>query len=382
MAPDRGHDRVQDELRPSEDDRSGFNAENRPRTSSTPDEPSAHDAAQQRIAERASQPQNFTVRGVLLGLFIGLIIAFSNTYFGLQTGWVSGMSMPSALIAFAFFKVLGPYLKLPFSPVENVLVQTVAGSVGTMPLGCGFVGVIPALEYLLNKDENGPLDIGVGRLVLWAVGVCLFGVVIAVPLRNEVIIREKLKFPSGTATALMIGVLHGDEKDALAVKQEEPQNTSRARSHDNEQQRLMDQGDERGEQERPRDDPGEGDAQAGMQRTTSRNPAADDSAAWKAKILSLMLAFAGSGIYVGSFQYQILFATTGLHQVPDSRDLLHSPTPQHPHPWCLSSTGMALDAQPVSCVHWPGHHHGSSDDGAYASRRSHWLGHTEPTREE
>ncbi|RAL67229.1 hypothetical protein DID88_008003 [Monilinia fructigena] len=46
------------------------------------------------------------------------------------------------------------------------------------------------------------------------IGAMLFGVVFAVPLRRQVIIKEKLKFPSGTATALMIGVLHGKETNA------------------------------------------------------------------------------------------------------------------------------------------------------------------------
>ena len=33
------------------------------------------------------------------------------------------------------------------------------------------------------------------------------------PLRREVIVREKLKFPTGTATAVMIGVLYGKIRD-------------------------------------------------------------------------------------------------------------------------------------------------------------------------
>lgn len=47
--------------------------------------------ARQYIAAHAREGQNFTVRGVLVGLGVGLIICFSNMYFGLQTGWISGM---------------------------------------------------------------------------------------------------------------------------------------------------------------------------------------------------------------------------------------------------------------------------------------------------
>lgn len=49
------------------------------------------------IASRASEGQNFTVRGVLAGLGVGLVICFSNMYFGLQTGWVSSMVLWDSL---------------------------------------------------------------------------------------------------------------------------------------------------------------------------------------------------------------------------------------------------------------------------------------------
>lgn len=179
---------------------------------------------------RAPTPtaQSFTLRSLIVGLVIGVLITFSNTYFGLQTGWISTMAMPSALIGFSVFKVLSKHLSFPFTPIENVLIQTVAGAVGTMPLGCGFVGVIPALEFLLKdgedgpkgdggEGEGGPLKLGFWKLVIWSLGVCLFGVVFAVPLRKEVIVREKLRFPSGTASALMLRVLHGADKEKTPV---------------------------------------------------------------------------------------------------------------------------------------------------------------------
>ena len=212
-------------------------------TSSITQQPIGQEPTGDFLSRRSEQPQ-FTLRALLLGLLIGILIAFSNTYFGLQTGWISGMAMPSALIGFAYFKGirtlmcrLGEPMKRwgwgeDFSEVENVLVQTVAGSLGSMPLGCGFVGVVPALQFLLKPgetpessstdpeivsmlaaaEESGGLQLPLGKLILWALGLCFFGVVFAVPLRKEVIIRERLKFPSGTATALMIGVLHGGEK--------------------------------------------------------------------------------------------------------------------------------------------------------------------------
>jgi len=63
--------------------------------------------------------------------------------------------------------------------------------------------VIPALERLLKPAEGGPVFVSTPKLIFWGLGVAFFGVFFAVPLRKQVIIREKLKFPSGTATALM-----------------------------------------------------------------------------------------------------------------------------------------------------------------------------------
>ena len=250
------------------------------------------DDAQQFLADQAEQGQNFTVRGVLVGLAIGVIICFSNTYFGLQTGWVSGMAMPAALIGFGFFKTIARCIDYPFSPVENVLVQTVAGALGTMPLGCGFVGVLPALNFLLKPEENGPLVLSTGKLIVWSLGICFFGVVFAVPLRKEVIIREKLKFPSGTATALVIGVLHGNDDGDDRKKPDSGLQIFRQRSQDIRRETSVD-GSATGDR-------------GGNLQTTSRSYNDVQSSAeedhrgdWKANIRLLVIAFGVSGIYVG-----------------------------------------------------------------------------------
>jgi uncharacterized oligopeptide transporter (OPT) family protein len=288
------------------------------------------------LARRSEQPQ-FTLRALLLGLAIGVLIAFSNTYFGLQTGWISGMAMPSALVGFAYFKGLRVLMgKLgdgftrygfgeDFSEVENVLVQTVAGSVGTMPLGCGFVGVVPALEFLLKRSETpqsgsndpdivaalavsaetGGLKLPLGKLVLWALGICFFGVVFAVPLRKEVIVREKLKFPSGTATALMIGVLHGGDKQK-DTKTEEQENEEEGRA-------LIDRS------HRDSQDGGRSNAQ---DEAVKRD--------WKRQIRLLTFSFSISGAYVCLCRYCPTSTIEDmLTHIPDSHLVLRPSAPQH-----------------------------------------------------
>ena len=96
----------------------------------------------------------------------------------------------------------------------QVILQTTAVATATMPIAGGFVGIIPALMMMDEKDANGS-EVFRGSpwsnfwaLTLWALSISFFGVFFAVPLRKQTILREKLKFPSGTATAEMIRVLH------------------------------------------------------------------------------------------------------------------------------------------------------------------------------
>lgn len=105
------------------------------------------------MATRTVPGRSFTVRGVVVGLLVGTVICFSNMYFGLQTGWVSIMSMPASLMGFGIFKLLAPHLRFPFSPVENVLLQSVACGMAIMPLGCGLVGVVRHAVELVTRTR-------------------------------------------------------------------------------------------------------------------------------------------------------------------------------------------------------------------------------------
>ena len=74
----------------------------------------------------------------------------------------------------------------------------------------GLVGVIPAMG-MMTADQNppdGPLVLSYGQLVLWSLALAFLGVFCAVPLRTQTILKEKLRFPSGTATANVIRTLH------------------------------------------------------------------------------------------------------------------------------------------------------------------------------
>ncbi|TFK20290.1 oligonucleotide transporter [Coprinopsis marcescibilis] len=152
----------------------------------------------------AAQPE-FTLTAVLIGLAIGCLICFTNLSLGLQSGWISMMSIQSALIGFLISRML----PTPLSPQEIIIVQTTAVATGTMPLAAGFVGILPALG-LLSEERDGtpPIHLGWWAALGWSCSIAFFGVFLSPPLRKHVIIEEQLPFPSGTATAQLISVLH------------------------------------------------------------------------------------------------------------------------------------------------------------------------------
>lgn len=74
----------------------------------------------------------------------------------------------------------------------------------------GYVGIIPALGMLTPEDNppDGPVLLNNWQLVLWSLALAYIGVFSAVPLRMQTIVREKLRFPSGAATAKVIQLMH------------------------------------------------------------------------------------------------------------------------------------------------------------------------------
>jgi len=88
--------------------------------------------------EEIAPKRQLTIRAVATGLCVGSILCFSNTYFGLQTGWVTMGSLQSAILGFGVFRVLHCFDCMKgFTVEENVIVQTTSVATATMPLAAG-----------------------------------------------------------------------------------------------------------------------------------------------------------------------------------------------------------------------------------------------------
>jgi uncharacterized oligopeptide transporter (OPT) family protein len=148
-----------------------------------------------------------TLRAVTVGLAVGAVLAIGNVYMGLKTGWWDSGSITAAVIGFG---VLGPGARrrgAPYSPLENNITQTLAGSAAVMPATIGLLGGLPALELLGHRYPAWAIG-------SWGLALGLFGILLAVPLRQRFVVAEPLPFPSALATAEVIRAIHGSSSEA------------------------------------------------------------------------------------------------------------------------------------------------------------------------
>jgi putative OPT family oligopeptide transporter len=135
----------------------------------------------------------FTVRAVILGALFGLLFGASTVYLGLRAGLTVGASIPIAVLAISVLKKLGGS-----SILENNIVQTI-GSAGESLAG-GVVFTIPALIFL---TPNGPAYFNYVQITMLTFAGGILGVLMMVPLRRALIVKEHgvLPYPEGTACA-------------------------------------------------------------------------------------------------------------------------------------------------------------------------------------
>jgi putative OPT family oligopeptide transporter len=163
-------------------------------------------ASDERIYTPAPGELQLTARALVAGCLIGSLIATINLFFGLKTGWNVGGGILAAILSYAAFAALKPVR--PFTVLETNIAQTAASSTGLMTMTAGLVAPIPALRML--GRELGWLE-----LTVWAASVAWIGVFFAVPLRRQMVLVERLRFPSGTATAHTILAMHGSGAETM-----------------------------------------------------------------------------------------------------------------------------------------------------------------------
>jgi putative OPT family oligopeptide transporter len=133
------------------------------------------------------------MKAIVLGALFGLLFGASTVYLGLRAGLTVSASIPIAVLAISVLKKFGGSTIL-----ENNIVQTI-GSAGES-VAAGVVFTIPALIFLV---PFGPDYFNYLQITLLTIAGGILGVLMMVPLRRALIVREHgvLPYPEGTACA-------------------------------------------------------------------------------------------------------------------------------------------------------------------------------------
>jgi putative OPT family oligopeptide transporter len=141
--------------------------------------------------------REFTPRAVLTGIVLGTLFGASSLYLVLKVGLTVSASIPVAVISLTLFRLFSKVGVRDSTILENNITQT-AGSAGeSIAFGVGVT--MPAIMIL-------GFDLELTRVMLVAILGGLLGILMMIPLRRALIVKEHgiLKYPEGTACAAVL----------------------------------------------------------------------------------------------------------------------------------------------------------------------------------
>ena len=154
------------------------------------------------VPDEARVPE-FTPKAIAVGALFGLIFGASTVYLALKAGLTVSASIPIAVLSISLLKKLGGSTIL-----ENNIVQTI-GSAGES-IAAGVVFTLPGFLFLA-VDPSTRQSVGASYFSYWTIFTLallggMLGVLMMVPLRRALIVKEhaNLPYPEGTACAQVL----------------------------------------------------------------------------------------------------------------------------------------------------------------------------------
>lgn len=155
--------------------------------------------------------RQLTIRAALTGMVLGATLCICNVYLGLKIGWGINVSITGILIAFAAWQAISLASGgrvTGMTKLENNINQTACSAAGSVS-SAGLVSAIPALTMLEGFTFSWLM------LSTWIFVVCLVGISVAAGLRRELIVNDKLPFPTGIACAETLREIYNKGSEAV-----------------------------------------------------------------------------------------------------------------------------------------------------------------------
>jgi len=155
--------------------------------------------------------RQLTVRAVLMGGLLGMLMSISNLYTTLKLGWAFGVAITACVLSFVLWNALralsGGRLSM-MSLLENNCMQSTASAAGYSTGGT--VGTAFG-ALLLIQGVHQPWIVVAPFVLLTAA----LGVFLAIPMKRQMINYEQLRFPSGIAAAETLRSLYSHGRESL-----------------------------------------------------------------------------------------------------------------------------------------------------------------------
>ncbi|PIN12271.1 Sexual differentiation process protein ISP4 [Handroanthus impetiginosus] len=181
--------------------------------------------------EVPSWQNQITIRAMLTSLLLSFVFNVIVCKLNLSTGVIPSLNVAAGLLGFAIVKawtvLIGKcgLLKQPFTRQENTVIQTCVVASSGIAFSSGtasyLLGMSPRTAAQADTG-NTPINVkqlSVGWMIAFLFAVSFVGLFSIVPLRKVMILKYKLTYPSGTATAYLINSFHTPKGAKLAKKQ-------------------------------------------------------------------------------------------------------------------------------------------------------------------
>lgn len=157
-------------------------------------------ADNERVIRRGPYPE-LTAPGLIVGYFLGVVIALSIGYASLILGFSIEGSELAAILGFGILRGIMRRTSI----VENNINQTIASAVNGASSGMMFS--VPALFILSTQEQYSALHLTEFNALFMVLGCIvggILGVAFIIPLRKQMIDYNRLAYPGGIAVATIL----------------------------------------------------------------------------------------------------------------------------------------------------------------------------------
>lgn len=157
-----------------------------------------------------SMPQ-LTWRAVIMGAVIGMFMSAANLYTTLKIGWSFGVAITAVVISYVTWNLIRALTAGRLSQMSILENNCMASTASAAGYSTGSTVATAFGALLLIQGHHQPWLV----VALFTLFTAALGVFLAVPMKRQLVNREKLPFPTGLAAATTLRSLYSHGADAL-----------------------------------------------------------------------------------------------------------------------------------------------------------------------